>query len=77
MRLLQKIECDNHLGRIQMSANSLINPYLLYSQSCKEGILTIYDTHQQSIISSVYCHKTPILKMSINYYGNLVATCST
>lgn len=43
----------------------------------KEGILTIYDTHSLSPVNNVFCHNTPILKMTINYLGNLVATCST
>lgn len=44
MKLVKKIDCDNHLGRIVLSSNSLINPYLLYSSSLREGILTIYNT---------------------------------
>lgn len=45
MKLIKKIDCDNHLGRIVLSPNSLCNPYLLYSSSLKEGVLTVFNTH--------------------------------
>lgn len=45
MRLIKKIDCDNHLGRIVLSSNSQISPYLLYSSSLREGILTVFNTH--------------------------------
>lgn len=77
MKLLSKIEVDNHLGRIVLSPNSTYNPYLLYSSSVNEGLLTVYDTHAKERINIIKCHRTPILKITINYSGNLVATCST
>jgi hypothetical protein len=45
MKLLAKIDVDNHLGRIVLSPNSVYNPYLLYSSSLKDGTLNVYDTH--------------------------------
>lgn len=77
MKLIAKIEADNHLGRIVLSPNGIYNPYLLYSQTVNEGVLSIFDTHAKEKVNAIKCHKTPILKISINYSGNLVATCST
>jgi len=77
MKLLAKLDVDNHLGRIVLSPNSVYNPYLLYSHSLKDGTLNVYDTHSLTQYSLIKCHKTPILKISINFTGTLAATCST
>jgi autophagy-related protein 18 len=77
MKLIKKIDCDNHLGRIVLSSNSLSNPYLLYSSSLREGILTVFNTHGLQEQCKIFCHNTPILKIAINYNGNMVATSST
>ncbi len=77
MKLLAKIDVDNHLGRIVLSPNSVYNPYLLYSSSLKDGTLNVYDTHSLQQANIIKCHMTPILKISINFTGNMAATCST
>lgn len=76
MKLVAKIEADEHLGRIVLSPNSTYNPYLLYSNSPNDGTLTVFDTHQKTQINQIKCHKTVILKIAINFSGNLAATCS-
>ena len=44
MRILDKLEVDNHLGRIVLSPYAEMNPYLIYSQSLREGSMVVYDT---------------------------------
>ena len=77
MRFIDRLEVENHLGRIVLSPYAELNPYLVYSQSLKEGQLCVYDTRIQKQINLIKCHKTPILKIGIGPLGNLVATCST
>lgn len=54
-----------------------MNPYLLYSNSLKDGQIAVYDTRTQKHVNIIRCHKTPVLKMAISAFGNMVATCST
>ena len=77
MKIQDRLDVDNHLGRICLSSNALINPYLVYSQSLKEGLLEVYDTSTQKKVNTIRCHRTPILKIGMGPFGNLVATCST
>ncbi len=77
MRIIDKIEVENHLGRIVLSPFADLNPYLVYSQSLKEGSLEVYDTRLQKHINHIKCHKTPIMKIGIGALGNMVATSST
>lgn len=77
MRLLDKLEVDDHLGRIVLSPEGETNPYLVYSQSLKEGALAVYNTRMQKHVNFIQCHKTPVLKLAINATGNMVATTST
>jgi autophagy-related protein 18 len=37
----------------------------------------VYDTSAKEKINVIKCHRTPILKIAINYNGGLAATCST
>lgn len=77
MRFLTKLELDNHLGRIALSPYADANPYMVYSQSLKEGSLVVFDTTMKKVVNMIKCHKTPILKLAISAMGNMVATCST
>ena len=77
MRIQDKLDVNDHLGRIVLSPNATYNPYLVYSQSLKEGSLEVYDTSTQRKINTIKCHRTPILKIGMGPFGNLVATCST
>ena len=76
MRLKAKLDVDTHLGRISLSP-TMYNPFLLYSHTINGGNLTVYDYMAKDRINVIKCHTTPILKMAINFVGNLVATCST
>ena len=77
MKIVDKLDVDNHLGRIVLSPYGELSPYLLYSQSLKEGSLIVYDTSIAKHVNLINCHRTPILKLTISSMGNMVATCST
>lgn len=77
MRILDRLDVDNHLGRIVISPSPDMHPYLIYSHSLKEGSVAVYDTRTQKHVKLLRCHKTPILHIAINFMGNMVATCST
>jgi hypothetical protein len=44
MKIIDKLEVDNHLGRIVLSPYAEMNPFMVYSSSLKEGSLVVYDT---------------------------------
>ena len=77
LRLLDRLDVDNHLGRIALSPSPDMNPYMVYSHSLKEGSIMVYDTKSNQHRLKVNCHKTPILQMAINFFGNMIATSST
>lgn len=56
MKILSKLDVDTHLGRIAISPNSEFNPYMLYSQSLKEGSLIVYDTRMCKAVHIIHCH---------------------
>lgn len=60
-----------------LSPNSTTYPYLLFSTSMTRGDLIVYDTNKLEEINTIACHKTIILKIAVNFNGNLAATCST
>lgn len=67
MKLLAKLEADNHMGRIELSPNSTTHPYLLYSTSFRDGNLIVYDTNRLEETCVMRCHKSAILKFVVNY----------
>lgn len=77
IEFLEKLEVDNHLGRIVLSPQPSMNPYLMYSNSLRDGQIAVFDLSLQKHVNIIKCHKTPVLKMAISAYGNMVATCST
>lgn len=77
LEIVDRLEVENHLGRIVLSPCAELNPYVAYSQSLKDGQLTVYDYRQQRKLKSIDCHKTPILKLAFSPFGNMIATCST
>lgn len=46
MKLLAKLDAENHVGRIDLSPNSTSHPYLFYATSFNEGTLAMYDTNR-------------------------------
>ena len=66
MRLMDKLEVDDHLGRIVLSPDVEMNPYMVYSQSLKEGALAVYDTRMQKHVNFIKCHNNPVLKLAIS-----------
>ena len=75
MKFLKAITANYSLARLALSPCHE-NPYLVYSDSIDTGKTSIYDTHSLSLSNSVMAHKSPILKLTINYYGTHIATCS-
>lgn len=64
------------LGKLVLSPNSEKNNYVCYSSSSDEGMVKIFDLLYLSSKTSIKAHKSPILKMCINYKGDMLATCS-
>ena len=68
---------DITLGNLILSRNSEKNNWFCYSTYKDEGMVNVYDAmNQKGIKVQIKAHKSPILKMSLNYEGDRLATCS-
>lgn len=77
MKILHTIDIGNvSLGKLALSSNSEKNNFVCYSTSNDEGNVKIYDLLYMTLKNTVKAHKSPILKMTLNYKGDLMATCS-
>ena len=75
VKFLHSIDVKFSLTRLALSPSS-DSPYLVYSDNIETGQVTIYDVHNLAVKNSVEAHKSPILKLAINYYGTYIVTCS-
>jgi autophagy-related protein 18 len=77
MKMVKTIDIGQvSLGKLVLSPNSEKNNFVCYSSSSDEGMVKIYDLIYLSSKSSIKAHKSPILRMAINYKGDMLATCS-
>ena len=68
---------DITLGNLILSRNSEKNNYFCYSTSKDEGMVNVYDAKEsQGVKVQIKAHKSPVLKMCLNYEGDRLATCS-
>ncbi len=77
MKIMNTIDVGTvSLGKLVLSANSEKNNFVCFSSSNDEGMVKVYDLLYLSFKSSIKAHKSPILKMTLNYKGDMLATCS-
>ena len=78
MNFLRSIQVsDITLGNLILSRNSDKNNYFCYSTSKDEGMVNVYDAlDYKGVKVQIKAHKSPILKMCLNYEGDRLATCS-
>jgi WD40 repeat protein len=77
MKILHTIDVGAvTLGKLVLSANSDKNNFVCFSSSNDEGMVKVYDLLYLSFKTSIKAHKSPILKMALNYKGDMLATCS-
>jgi len=69
------VEVNLSLARFALSPSNE-NSYLVYSDTVENGKLTIFNTIDCKVIKSIEPHKSPIMKVSVNEKGNMMATCS-
>ena len=68
---------DITLGNLILSRNSEKNNWFCYSSYKDEGMVNVYDAmDQKGIKVQIKAHKSQIFKMSLNYEGDRLATCS-
>ena len=68
---------DITLGNLILSRNSEKNNWFCYSTSKDEGMINVYDAFDpKGIKVQIKAHKSPVLKMCLNYEGDRLATCS-
>jgi len=65
-----------NINSIALSPSSEKNNFLIYSDSNNEGIIKIYDLLNLTFKNKFLAHKSKLRVVSINYYGNLIVTCS-
>jgi autophagy-related protein 18 len=64
------------LGRLALSSNPEKNNFICCSSNSDEGMVRVFDIATRSTRTSIKAHKSPILKITLNYKGNMLATCS-
>ena len=57
MKLMDKLEVDDHLGRIVLSPDNEMNPYMIYSQSPKREHLQYMIHGCRSMLTSLNATK--------------------
>jgi WD40 repeat protein len=77
MKIMNTIDVGTvTLGKLVLSANSEKNNFVCFSSSSDEGMVKVYDLLYLSFKTSIKAHKSPILKMALNFKGDMLATCS-
>jgi autophagy-related protein 18 len=77
MKIISTIDVGTvTLGKLVLSASSDKNNFVCFSSSMDEGMVRVYDLLSFSFKLSIKAHKSPILKMTLNYKGDMLATCS-
>jgi WD40 repeat protein len=77
MKVLHSIDINNvTLGKLVISSNSDVNNFVCFSSSQDEGLVKVFDILYLNWKTSIKAHNSPILRMSLNNEGNLLATCS-
>lgn len=64
------------LGKLVLSPNSDKNSFACYSSNSDEGVVKVYDTMYMNVKTTIKAHKSPVLKMAINYNGDMLCTSS-
>ena len=75
MKYIHAIEIHYSLSRFALSP-SAENCYLVYSDAVDTGEVIIYDAYNVSQKQKIMAHKSPVLKLNINFQGTYFATCS-
>ncbi len=75
VKFLHSIDVKFSLTRLALSPSS-DNSYLVYSDNIETGQVVVYDVHSLAPKATIEAHKSPVLKLAINYYGTYIVTCS-
>eukprot|EP00826_Nyctotherus_ovalis_P057839 TRINITY_DN7919_c0_g1_i1.p1 TRINITY_DN7919_c0_g1~~TRINITY_DN7919_c0_g1_i1.p1 ORF type:complete len:210 (+),score=58.80 TRINITY_DN7919_c0_g1_i1:387-1016(+) len=75
LKFLVSVNVNFPLGRLALSPSSDC-PCLAYSDSIETGNIVIYDVHALIQKTEINAHKSPIIKLAINYYGTHIVTSS-
>lgn len=77
MKIIHSIDIGNvSLGKLALSPSSDKNNFVCFSSNHDEGIVKVYDLLYLAYKVSIKAHKSPVLKLSLNNKGDLLATCS-
>ena len=74
MKLLQSLEVEQSLGRFVLSPSD--NCYLVYSNNIRDGVISLFDAFYLNPKDQIIAHESPILKITLNFKGDLMATSS-
>ncbi len=75
VKFVHSLDVNLSLTRFALSP-SADNCYLVYSDNVENGKVLVYDAHHLAVKQVIEAHKSPVLKLSMNYAGTLLATCS-
>lgn len=75
IKFVHSLDVNFSLTRFALSPSS-DNCFLVYSDNIEYGKVLVYDAHNLVPKQVIEAHKTPVLKLSINFSGTMLATCS-
>ena len=75
VKFVHALDVKYSLARFALSPSS-DNCYLVYTDNVETGQVIVYDAHNFSTRQTIEAHKTPVLKISVNFSGTFMATCS-
>jgi WD40 repeat protein len=77
MKVLQTLEVGYiTLGKLVLSPNSDKNNFACYSSNDDEGVVKVFDTIYLNVKTTIKAHKSPVLRMAINYNGDMLCSSS-
>jgi len=76
MKPIHSLEINSQLTPRYVLSPSPTNCFLAYSDSISDGSVNIFDAFNLTSKTKFMAHKSPVLKLSFNNAGNLLATAS-
>jgi autophagy-related protein 18 len=77
MKILQTLEIGYiTLGKLVLSPNCDKNNFACYSSNDDEGVIKVFDTIYMNIKTTIRAHKSPVLRISINFNGDMLCSSS-
>lgn len=77
MKILHTFDCGNiFLGKLVLTPNTDKHNIVCFSSNKDGGIIKVFDLMHLNYRANIKAHNSPVLKLNINFNGDLLVTCS-